>query len=118
MSNWSLKRHPHPDWPLDAEGNPVSPMFLEHITGSQLDVDVAINVLTAYGIPVFVSYPNDGDFGRLILGFSGTGADIYVPATMIDDACNIISCDMETALQEQLDEQGSDIEGGSNDELS
>ena len=31
-----------------------------------------------------------GRFGRLVLGFSGTGTDIYVPESMYDDALALI----------------------------
>jgi hypothetical protein len=55
---------------------------------------MAVNLLEAFGIPTISAYPNDGEFGKLILGFSGTGMDIYVPETMLDDARNIISGDV------------------------
>lgn len=48
-----------------------------------------VNLLEAYGIPCIRQYPNDGDFGRLILGTSGTGVEIYVPKTMYEDAVNL-----------------------------
>ena len=51
--------------------------------------EMIVNLLEAYGIPCIRLYPNDGDFGRLILGTSGTGVEIYVPKTMYEDAVNL-----------------------------
>lgn len=104
MSNWVFKKPfgaKDKNWPKDEKGEPVKPAFLEHIGGSQLDSDMAVNLLTAFGIPVMRKYPNDGDLGRIVLGFSGAGSDIYVPETMIDDARNIISADIEDSNDEE-----------------
>ena len=98
MSDWVFNhpfKHAPKNWPMDEEGKPVKPVFLQHITGSQLDSDMAVNLLAAYDIPVMRAYPNEGDLGRLVLGFSGTGTDIYVPETLLEDAQNIISADIE-----------------------
>ena len=51
--------------------------------------EMLVNLLGAYGIPALKQYPNDGDFGRLILGISGPGTDIYVPKSMYEDAVNL-----------------------------
>ena len=56
-----------------------------------LDMDDALlaNMLGAYGIPCVKQYPNDGQFGKLILGMSGTGVDVYVPKSMLEDALTL-----------------------------
>ena len=98
MSDWVFKKPfgaKNKNWPKDEKGEPVKPAFLEHIGGSQLDSDMAANLLTAFGIPVMRKYPVNGDLGRLVLGFSGAGTDIYVPETMLEDAQNIISADID-----------------------
>jgi hypothetical protein len=82
-------------WPQDEEGEPVRPAFLEHLSESQIESDIVVNMLRAYNIPVFRAYSNNGDFGRIILGFSGTGVDIYVPETMLKEAQNLLSADIE-----------------------
>ena len=46
--------------------------------------------MESYGIPCLRQYPNNGDFGRLILGISGTGTDIFVPASLWADACQLL----------------------------
>lgn len=51
--------------------------------------EMLVNMLEAYGIPCLRQYPSDGDFGRLIIGVSGPGTDIYVPKSMYQDALNL-----------------------------
>ena len=56
------------------------------------------NMLEAYGIPCLRSFPGDGGFGRVIMGASGTGVDIFVPKSMLEEATMLIegeNCDEE-----------------------
>jgi len=92
---WNLGKEPGASWPNDSGGNPVPPVFLKHIHGGPLDMELTLNLLGAYGIPSVSEYPNDGLFGKLILGFPPGGMDLYVPETMLDDALNILSADIE-----------------------
>jgi len=93
MSEWGIEKWDNISerWPKDGEGKIVPPVFFEHVAGSQLDVDMAINLLDAYGIPTVLQYPNDGEFGKVMLGFPAGGVDVFVPATMLEDARNIVS---------------------------
>ena len=43
-----------------------------------------------YGITCLKRFPENGVLGRVVLGISGTGADIYVPDTMLEEARNIL----------------------------
>ena len=70
-------------------GEPIEPVFLTHCKCLDISDEMIVNLLEAYGIPCIRLYPNDGDFGRLILGTSGTGVEIYVPKTMYEDAVNL-----------------------------
>ena len=105
MSDWSFKRKKPAteNWPKDGRGEPVPPVFLQHVSGGPLDTELTINLLEAYGIPVVTQYPNNGEFGKVILGMSGAGIDIFVPATMKEDALNILSADI-------VEEDGNDGE--------
>ena len=76
-------------WPKDEAGELVEPVFLTHRMCLDMGDEMLINMLEAFGIPCIRQYPNDGDFGRLLLGMSGTGVDIYVPRTMYEDAVNL-----------------------------
>lgn len=76
-------------WPKDEKGEPVEPVFLTHCSNLDFNDEMTVNLLEAYSIPCLRQYPNDGDFGRLVLGVSGTGVDIYIPNTMYEDAVNL-----------------------------
>ena len=73
-------------WPRDEKNELVEPVFLTHCMNLDMQDEMIVNLLDAYGIPCVRKYPNDGDFGRLVLGVSGTGVDIFVPITMYEDA--------------------------------
>ena len=67
------------NWPRMPDGSLEPPVYLCHSA-------ITINMLEAYGIPCVRINSNDGDFGEIILGVSVTGADLYVPASMHEDA--------------------------------
>jgi len=76
-------------WPKDENGEPVEPVFLTHCSSLDMSDEMIVNLLEAYSIPCIRQYPNDGDFGRLIIGISGPGVEIFVPKTMYEDAVNL-----------------------------
>lgn len=73
-------------WPKDDRGEPEAPAFLCNCGNSDLGDELRINMLEAYGIPCLRMYPVDGSFGKVVLGMSGFGTDIYVPQSMLNDA--------------------------------
>ncbi len=78
-------------WPKKENGENVEPVFFRHVGGSELDVELEVNLLEAYGIPVLKKPCGTGDLGVVILGYSGEGFDLYIPETMMEDAKNIVS---------------------------
>lgn len=83
------------NWPKESGGEPVAPAFLTHCGSLDMEDEMLTNLLEAYGIPCLRRFPENGSFGRVVLGMSGNGADIYVPETMLEDAKNLISEDSE-----------------------
>ena len=95
MKNWGLgHKSLSKRWPKDENGDEIAPAFFQHVGGSELDVEMAANLLEAYGIPVLRKPVLDGDLGKVILGYSGPGVDLFVPETMLEDAQNIVSADI------------------------
>ena len=96
--DWSLKKNKDekPAWPLagDGEGESVAPAFLTHIHGGPLDMELTLNLLEAYGIPYVCEYPNNGLFGKLIMGHPPGGMEVFVPETMLEDAQNLLNADL------------------------
>ncbi len=74
------------NWPRMPDGSLEPPVYLCHSAGDHYADVITINMLEAYGIPCVRINSNDGDFGEIILGVSVTGADLYVPASMHEDA--------------------------------
>ena len=73
-------------WPKDENGEPETPAFLCNRRNNDLGDVILINMLEAYNIPCLRVDPGDGGFGRLVLGMSGQGTDIYVPCSLLEDA--------------------------------
>ena len=78
-------------WPKAADGTPEEPEWLCNCRSNDLGDELKINMLEAYGIPCLRIYPGDGSFGRLILGMSGQGTDIFVPKSLLEDAVALCS---------------------------
>lgn len=78
-------------WPKDERGEPEEPVLLTTAINLNLFDEMTINMLEAYGIPCLKRYPGDGSFGKVVLGMSGQGTEIYVPRSMLEDAAALVS---------------------------
>lgn len=86
-------------WPKDETGAPEAPVFLTHCRSNDMEDVVTENMLGAYGIPVLRTYPGDGSFGKVVLGMSGTGSDLLVPASLLEDAKALMEAETDDELQ-------------------
>ncbi len=77
-------------WPFTESGKPEPPAFIKHCTSVDMEDEMLINMLYAYGIPAIKQYPENGQLGKVVLGISGDGADIFVPSSMLEDAKALI----------------------------
>jgi len=84
-------------WPKDEAGEPVPPKFLTRLPSVDLADAFLINMLEAYGVPVLRMHAGDGSFGKVVMGISGTGSDLYVPETLYETARDL----MEAEIQEE-----------------
>jgi hypothetical protein len=89
-SNWvrSLPGEMSGKWPREGESFEEA-AFLRHCTSVDMEDELLVNMLDAYGIPCVRHYPADGGFGKVIMGISGMGADLYVPKSMLEDALSL-----------------------------
>ncbi|MFB0921163.1 MAG: hypothetical protein QMB62_09815 [Oscillospiraceae bacterium] len=85
----SLPGEVYNNWPK-TDGEPEAPAFLKHCTSVDMEDEMLINMLSAYGIPAVKIYPGSGSFGAVVLGMSGEGSDIFVPVSMHDEAASLI----------------------------
>ena len=94
-ANGSLYGSLSDKWPQSADGTPEAPVFLCHCRENDMEPDVIINLLDAFSIPCIRHYPGDGGFGKVILGMSGPGVDLFVPQSLYEDANNILNGEIE-----------------------
>ncbi len=73
-------------WPRDENGEPEEPVFLCSLPSVNLSDQMLMNMLQAYGIPCLSMERGNGNLGRIYLGISGYGTDLYVPKSLLDDA--------------------------------
>ena len=92
--DWKSRKTKGPEWPKDENGETVPPAFLTYIHGGPLDMELTLNLLEAYGIPYVSEYPNNGLFGKLIMGYPPGGMELFVPETMLEDAQNVLNADI------------------------
>lgn len=86
-------------WPRRENGDYVAPVLLTHCVSNDMQDTLTVNMLEAYGIPAVCVYPGDGVFGKIVLGMSGTGADILVPENMYEDAKALMEAEPDDELQ-------------------
>ena len=103
--SWSFINEPGIEWPFDGDGEAIQPAFLTHIHGSALEIEITLKLLEAYGIPYLTEYPNNGLLNKLILGTSPSGIELYVPATMLEDAKDILNANPEDFNDNEYDEE-------------
>ena len=79
-----------PAWPVNEAGEKEQAVILEQAFDSAADADMKLSMLAAYGIPAFKYYDKEGGAGRVINGFSGFGASLYVPASRLEEAQELL----------------------------
>lgn len=93
-------KHIYDRWPKDEKGRPEEPALLLHCKSLDMNDELTVNMLEAYCIPCMRMYPGDGGFGKLILGMSGNGVDLYVPASLKEEAEALCSDQADTGIDE------------------
>ena len=76
-------------WPKNEKGEPEEPVLLCTCRSVDLCDELKINMLEAYGVPCLRIMPGNGSFGKVVLGMSGQGSELYVPKSMYDEAVEL-----------------------------
>ena len=82
-----------PEWPVNAKGEKERAVLLTSTFDSTADADMLISLLAAYRITCFKYFDYEGGAGKVINGFSGYGASLYVPASLLEDAKEILEAE-------------------------
>ena len=75
---------------MEESGEKVKAVLLKETFDSPAESDMVISMLAAYGIPCFKYYDKDGGAGKVINGFSGYGASLYVPQSRLEEAQELL----------------------------
>ena len=102
--SWSIGKKEELPWPNSETGEPAPPAFLISLYGGPLDTELTLNLLEAYGIPYLYEYPRNGMVGKLFMGQSSSGIEVFVPETLLEDARNIINADIIDESEEHEEE--------------
>ena len=81
---------PIPDWPLADDGSPEPPALLLDAKNAQELLNTQM-LLTGLGIPFLIADRDKTTFTKVLFGTNITGAMLYVPASLLDDAREVIS---------------------------
>ena len=110
MADWgfSKKKKIWDSWPKKEDGELVAPAFLLHAGGNPLETEMTLGLLEAYGVPSVCQYPNDGEFGKLIIGYAAGGVDIFVPVTQLEEARDILSAEVVDDESDEFAEEPED----------
>lgn len=84
-------------WPKNQAGETEEPVFLCTRGSTDLSDQLTMNMLKAYGIPCLSMERGEGSLGKVVLGISGYGVDIYVPASLLEDARKLLDGPEESA---------------------
>lgn len=69
-------------WPKHADGTPEDAARLALQSELDSQADITLSLLESCGIPAFKT----GTQGKVILGFSGLGVELWVPASLLEEA--------------------------------
>lgn len=91
-SGWRFGKE-EPAWPVDEKGEKEKAVLLKTTFDSPAESDVTVSFLHSCGIPCFKYYDKEGGVGKVINGFSGYGADLYVPASRLEEARALLNAE-------------------------
>lgn len=85
-------------WPKTADGSPEQAVRLTRQSELDSIADITLSLLEGCGIPAF----KVGCQGKVILGFAGLGVEIYVPASRLAEAQELLENSAPASEEESL----------------
>lgn len=77
-------------WPEDENGETEEPVLLAELPDVGGACQLLESRLRAYRIPDFTRYPGTGTLGKVVLGFSGFGVQVFVPRSRLEEATKLL----------------------------
>lgn len=91
-------------WPKDPDGEPEKAALLKNESDFPGYRDICCSMLDSFGIPYFTKRPGAGELLYIRGGFSIEGIDIYVPASRLEEALDLLNATAEFAEEENKEE--------------
>ena len=88
-------------WGRAEDGGYETPAFLTDALEAGGEAELLCQMLRSYDIPVLRRYEKDGTLGKVVLGFSGYGVQLYVPASRLEEARELMKPVDEAAEKEE-----------------
>jgi len=85
---WAMADHDLLErWPKNADGTSeqAAKLALQSELGSM--ADITLSMLAGYGIPAF----KNGSLGKVLCGFAGQGVELFVPASRLEEAQELLN---------------------------
>ena len=77
-------------WPLDGDGEPERAALVETQPDFSGFWDLRCALLESCGIPFYTQRPGAGEYMKIAWGFSSSGLEIYVPASRLAEATELL----------------------------
>ena len=88
MDFWATADHDLMErWPKNADGTPEQAMKLALQSELGSMADITLSMLEGFGIPAF----KNGSLGKVLCGFAGQGVELYVPASRLEEARELLN---------------------------
>lgn len=78
-------------WPKRADGAPEEKALLCTETDVPGDLAIFCSMLESFGIPFFTRRIGAAEYMKLLVGRSGTGAEVYVPRSRLEEARELMT---------------------------
>jgi hypothetical protein len=85
------------------------PVLLMRVT-NEIQADNIIAILAADGIPAYASHKGSGQYLTVYMGMSNMGMDIFVPASALEHAKEIVNCVSEACGENEIEGKASEDE--------
>ncbi len=91
-------------WPKGPDGAPEEAVLLKRDCDLSGWGNITCSILMAYGIPYYTKRPGSGEMMFIRGGFAPEGIDIYVPASLSEQAQTLLNAPAEFAEEEYEEE--------------
>ena len=91
------------NWPKHADGTPEQKALLCTETDVPGNMAIFCSMLESFGVPFFTRRMGAAEYMNLLVGRSGTGAEVYVPKSRLEEARELLAA--PPVFEEETEEE-------------